>query len=158
MMDKIEFEAKNEDEVFKIDDLVDVWETSSTKLKNIKKLEMDNRINLCDILFRNKQGSFQVIYNDGYGQIVTAQSKENINVDMDMLGFSKDEFQKDGIELLSKYFDQLSDKELACFDVKVSLNTTRYAKLLKDDSVGDDLENSISITPGAPSVTLKYED
>lgn len=132
------------------------WQDSKDLLDRAKKAEMECRVELCADVFGDKQGEFKVVdSNVGLGRVVTLNSRVSINCDMEVLGLDKDEFQKEAIEnVLSDYFDHLSDEELACFDVKVSLNLSRYKKL---EEPSEELEDAISVTPATPTVSVKYE-
>ena len=133
----------------------DNWQKLKEKLAIAKKAELGARLKVCEAMFGTREGEFSVTEETlSIGRTVKATSKLNRNVDWEELGFDKDDFQSEARQLLADYLD-ITDAELALIDIKISLNDSRYKKA-KD--VAKNIEEAMMVTPGTPTLEVKFTD
>lgn len=131
------------------------WHVLNLKLKQIKDDEMAARIALVENMLGPLTGEQKITDdNIALGRSVTATSKLSYNADLEELGIDKSEIQQAGVDIIAGQLPELTDEETACFDVKVSLNISRYKKV---EEIAENINSVMIVTAATPTVAVKFQ-
>lgn len=117
-----------------IEDALILWDQKSNELKELKKLEMDLRIQICEVLLRGK----------GIG-----------THNFEFIGANVKAVKKNSMRVITEEFeslrDCLSEDERNCITFKPFLSRSKYVKL-EDSST---LDECLMVKPAIPTLSVK---
>ena len=116
--------------------LVQEWREAKDQLNHFKKLEMNTRLEICEILLANEEVGTHTFMVEDFK--IKAVKKNNMSI-------LKDE--------LAEIASSMSPEEKACIEYKPSLSLAKY-KLLDNHDVIDDC---LLVKPATPSLTITLE-